>query len=272
MKLKAIVAAIAFVALPVSLHSEESNKAAWTDIRAATFQTRTIVEQAEGFITLDVPYRAEDDRRVPVSAKASFGDGRTVKSLTLIVDENPMPVSAVFRMDRPQERFGVTVDMRLNGPSVVRAVVEASDGQLYMAAVPVKTSGLGACAAPPVTGTQEALATLGEMEMHGAAAHGQSQILSRTAGAQVRLDMRHPQHSGMQMDQITLLYIPARYVERVEVWGGGEKYFTMEGSITLSENPGIAFDLPDGDKGAIRVRLTDTEEAIFERTFPLGGA
>jgi sulfur-oxidizing protein SoxY len=184
-----------------------------------------------------------------------------------------MPVSAVFTLDRPLASFGVSLNMRLNGPSNVRAIVEASDGRLYMTSTLVKTSGLGACAAPPVTNPAEALATLGNMELQGhRTIAADTTIKPKAMEGQVRIDLRHPQHSGMQMDQISLLYIPARYLKTLEVWGGSEKFFTMEGSISLSENPSIVFDLPDGDKGALKVRATDTENAIFERVFPLGGA
>ena len=240
----------------------ESNT--WVELRGDIFGDREI-EAAEGIVTLDVPYRAADDRRVPMSASASFDDGRTVTSLSLIIDENPVPVSAEFAMETPVQAFDTTVAMRLNGPSRVRAVVEASDGRLYMSEAFVKTSGLGACAAPPITGVEEALASLGEMDLKGTGA------LDRLKGNRATLDILHPQHSGMQMDQISLLYIPARYIETVEAWDDDGKLFTMTGSISLSEDPSIAFDLPEGSDG-VRVRITDTDEAVFEKRFALGGA
>ena len=247
----------------------------WADLKDEVYGERAIEKAAAGIVTLDVPYRAGDDRRVPISATARFDDGRTVKSLTLIIDENPMPISADFEMNAPLETFGTSVAMRLNGPSWVRAVVEASDGRLYMSESFVKTSGQGACAAPPITGVEEALASLGEMDLKGTGVSGSALDRIKAAGKgaskQATLEILHPQHSGMQMDQITLLHIPARYVETVEAWGGEDKLFTMTGSISLSEDPSIGFDLPGGVE-ALRVRITDTDEAVFEKRFPLGGA
>lgn len=248
----------------------------WADLKEEVYGERTIKKAAVGIVTLDVPYRAGDDRRVPISATAQFDDGRTIKSLTLIIDENPMPISADFEMNAPLEKFGTNVAMRLNGPSWVRAVVEASDGRLYMSESFVKTSGQGACAAPPITGVKEALASLGQMDLKGPRSSGNALDRIKAAGKetapqQATLEILHPQHSGMQMDQITLLHIPARYVETVEAWGGDDKLFTMTGSISLSEDPSIGFDLPDSVE-ALRVRITDTDEAVFEKRFPLGGA
>ena len=86
----------------------------------------------------------------------------------------------------------------------------------------------------------------------------------------MRLEIKHPSHSGMQMDQITLLYILARYVETVEVWADEDKLFTMTGSISLSEDPEIEFTYTKPAVQAMRVRMTDTEETVAEEVFPLG--
>jgi sulfur-oxidizing protein SoxY len=173
--------------------------------------------------------------------------------------------------------------MRINGPTPIRAVVEASDGTLYMTEGFVKTSGMGACAAPPVTGVEAALASLGKMKLMPAQAPKAKDSLvaslttpakpmssSKADAQRVRLEMKHPSHSGMQMDQITLLYILARYVETVEVWTDEDKLFTMTGSISLSEDPHLEFTYSAPSVETIKVRMTDTDETISEEVFPLG--
>ena len=42
----------------------------------------------------------------------------------------------------------------------------------------------------------------------------------------------------------------------------------MTGSISLSENPELTFDVP-ADASSLTVRMTDTENASFEKTFSL---
>jgi len=256
---------------------------AWDEIRAELYGERAILP-AEDVVTLSAPYRATDDREVPITATANFSDGRTVKSVSIIIDGNPMPVSAVFDLDAPEHTFAVSANMRINGPTPVRAVVEASDGALYMTEAYVKTSGLGACAAPPISGVDAALASLGEMTLRAKVLAGASESpimakLVKTAlpssanppePRNMRLEIKHPSHSGMQMDQITLLYILARYVETVEVWTDQDKLFTMTGSISLSEDPEIEFTYTAPEVKAIRVRMTDTEETVSEEVFPVG--
>jgi len=269
----------AFFVLPASIALGSD---AWDEIRPELFGERNI-ESAGNIVSLETPYRAKDDAEVPIVAKAEFLDGRTVRSLSIIIDDNPMPVSAVFDMEAPESEFGVLANMRINGPTPVRVVVEASDGSLYMTEKFVKTSGQGACAAPPISGVDAALASLGKMKLFPALEDEKSTSMvaaltqpspvvlsSKSEPKRVRLEMKHPSHSGMQMDQISLLYILARYVETVEVWTDEEKLFTMTGSISLSEDPELEFTYSTPGVENIRVRMTDTDETVSEMTFPLG--
>lgn len=240
---------------------------AWPSIRAELYGARA-VESAAGIVALAAPPRAGDDRAVPMRIDARLPFGAAIARMTLVIDENPMPVSAVVDFAEPTRAASFDFTMRLNGPSPVRAIVEADDGRLYMAETTVKTSGLGACAAPPVTDATAALATLGQMAL---AADADPLRARGEAGDRVRLSISHPSYSGMQMDQITLLYRPARFVETLEVWADETPLFTVTGSISLSENPQIAFDRPHAAQ-ALRVRLTDTDGAVFERRFGLGAS
>lgn len=274
--------AVPFVASIALFSAPALAESAWDEIRIELYGERAILP-AEDIVTLTAPYRAKDDREVPIVASASFADGRTVKSVSIIIDDNPMPVSAVFDLETPEQAFTVTANMRINGPTPVRIVAEASDGKLYMSEDFVKTSGLGACAAPPIKGMDAAMATLGNMTLEPKGvddAEPESLVASLTKAApsastrpepkNARLEIKHPSHSGMQMDQITLLYILARYVETVEVWTDEDKLFTMTGSISLSEDPEIEFSYSRPDVQNIRVRMTDTEDTVSEEVFPLG--
>ena len=40
--------------------------------------------------------------------------------------------------------------------------------------------------------------------------------------------IRHPNYTGMQMDQLTREYTPAKFVQEIEVKRGGELVFRMD--------------------------------------------
>jgi sulfur-oxidizing protein SoxY len=84
---------------------------------------------------------------------------------------------------------------------------------------------------------------------------------------QATLMIRHPNFNGMQMNQITRTYTPARYIEKVSVSYGESKIFDLTTDISLSTNPVIAFAfLPDG-KGPIKVVASDNSGGRWEQSF-----
>lgn len=185
-----------------------------------------------------------------------------------------MPVSAVFALKQPQPRFFFDTTLRINGPTPVHVVAEMTDGRLFVAEGFVKTSGQGACSAPPGTDPAEALATLGDMGL-SVSEDVPGSVADRLAGLAARLkrldvDISHPSHSGMQMDQITLLFIPMRYVERVEIDTDGGGYVEMTGSISLSENPQVSLSVP-GASRSVDVTMTDTDGTVSHAHRNLAG-
>lgn len=235
-----------------------SAEAAWPWIKGEAFGDRPIADGA-GRVALDAPARTEDDRAAPISVSASLPEGRAIARITLVIDENPSPVSAVIEPTTPVSALAFGVTFRMNGPSPVRAILEDDAGGLWMTETMVKTSGLGACAAPPGTDPAVALQTIGQMALAPAAGAPETLTLS----------VSHPSYSGLQMDQVTLLYRPARFIERLEAWADDRPLFALTGSISLSENPVFRFARPEG-ADALRVRVTDTDGDIFERRFALG--
>jgi sulfur-oxidizing protein SoxY len=145
----------------------------------------------------------------------------------------------------------------VNAYSFVRAVAETSDGELHMASRYVKAA--GGCSAPALKDQDESLAKLGEMRLRGLAAAGNG----KPGLLRAQLMIRHPNYSGLQMNQITRHYIPAKFVEHIVVTQGGELVFEMEGGISLSEDPVIGFDYKSNGAD-LRVRAKDTDGRAFE--------
>lgn len=243
----------------------------WDGIRKEVYGER-VIHSGIGKVHIEAPYRPEDLRAVPFSVDAKLGDGRTIKTVTFIVDENPSPVAAVFHMHQARDQARIAIKFRLNAQSQVRAVVEASDGTLYMAEQLVKfAGGQAACSAPPNGDPAEIAANMGKIKLASLAGAddakngAKSQIQQR-----VRLELSHPNHTGMVMDQITLLYTPLRIVSRLEVRQGGEALLDMDGSITLSQDPSIEFDFRRNGAENLDVVVRDTSGAEWKGSFPIG--
>ena len=169
--------------------------------------------------------------RIPASVAAN------VKSLTLVIDKNPAPVAATFTFGKAAgdgERM-LSTRVRIDMYSNVRAVIETGDGKLHMTTKFVKAS--GGCSAPAGKDMDEALANLGKMQIKTFAAAADRTPDTREAQVMIR----HPNYTGMQMDQLTREFTPAKFVQELEVKRGGELVFRMDSGISISENPNFRF-------------------------------
>jgi len=239
---------------------------AWDEIRTSLFADRVIAPAGEA-VQLSAPFRPLDQRAVPVEVEAKFSDGRSVRSLTLIVDENPSPVAARFDFDGKREHVHLATRLRLNAATDVRAIVEASDGQLYMADRHVRfAGGQAACSAPPMGSPEEIAATIGKMTLQVAGKHAAATQIEPRA----QLKIMHPNHTGMVLDQLTLLYVPLRILTDVEVRQGNERVFAMQGSITMAQDPVIEFDYRSNGADALHVEARDSDGARWVARFPIG--
>jgi sulfur-oxidizing protein SoxY len=234
----------------------------WPDLREALFDDRPIHDGA-GVISLEAPYRAYDAAIVPITMAAAFGQSeeRYIKSITLVVDENPAPVAAVFQLTPQSGTATISTRIRVNAYTNVRAIAETNDGALYMATKFVKAS--GGCSAPASKDADEGMARLGRMKLK------QSTPVTLGEPNQVQVLISHPNYSGLQMDQITRHYIPAHFVQDVRITYAGQTIMTVEGAISISEDPSFHFSYVPQGPGEFAVEVRDTEDAVFSRSWQI---
>ncbi|MDT8343276.1 MAG: quinoprotein dehydrogenase-associated SoxYZ-like carrier [Thermohalobaculum sp.] len=244
----------------------------WDALRFDIVGDREILD-GTGRLSLDAPYRAHDAAIVPVDIEAAPGWEARIVRLTLIVDENPAPVAAEFEIGPAMGRLDLSTRVRVNAYSNIRAIAETEDGALYMVGRYVKAS--GGCSAPALKDADAALAQVGQMKLRlfdeiAAAATAAAPISTPRREAQVMI--RHPNYSGLQMNQVTRLYIPAHFVDSLDVHLGDALVFRMTAGISISEDPAFRFAYDDNGAGAFRIHATDTDGAVFDRTLPAAGS
>jgi sulfur-oxidizing protein SoxY len=231
---------------------------AWDDLRGMLYGDRAVAD-APGMIEVAAPVRAHDAAVVPIEIAIRPPAGREVERFALIVDENPAPVAAEFEVgDALGHDIALSTRIRIDAYSNVRVVAELDDGTLHQTARFVKAS--GGCAAPALKDAEAALAAAGQMKVRvfeAAAAAREAQVM-----------VRHPNYSGFQIDQVSLMHIPAYYVDGMEVRQGDRLVFSMEGGISLSEDPSIRFRFEGTSDEPFTVRATDNSGAVFEGVFP----
>lgn len=240
----------------------------WPGLVQDIFNNRTMNDGA-GVIAIEMPYRAEDAAIVPVTLRTVLppGDNRRVLAITLVIDQNPAPMAARFELGQDSSVSEISTRVRVNNYTDVHAVAELSDGKLYVAKTYVKAS--GGCSAPAARNADEAKGKLGQMRFRQFAKTSEGPA---SGAREAQIMIGHPNNSGLQMDQVTQLYVPAFFVNELRVWQDDSLVLAMQGGISISEDPNIRFTyVPNGAK-RFRVEARDTEGHVFQNEWKADGS
>ena len=254
-----LLAAMPFGAGPIDAATPDSYDP-WPGLIQDIFNNRPVNDGAE-VIAIEMPYRAEDAAIVPVTLRVKLPptDGRRVVAITLVIDQNPAPMAARFELGQDSYVSEISTRVRVNSYTDVHAVAELSDGKLYMTKTFVKAS--GGCSAPAAKNGDEAKARLGQMRFRQFAKPSDG---PQSGAREAQIMIGHPNNSGLQMDQVTRLYVPAFFINELRIWQDDRLILAMQGGISISEDPNIRFSyVPNGAKH-VRVEAKDTESHVFQ--------
>jgi sulfur-oxidizing protein SoxY len=237
----------------------------WPGLVQDIFNNRPMNDGAD-VLAIEMPARAEDASLVPVTlrSKLSPADSRRIKTITLVIDKNPAPMAAKFTLGQDANVTAISTRVRVNNYTDVHAVAELTDGQLYVTKVYVKAS--GGCSAPAAKNPEEAKAHIGQMRYRQFAQAGDGPTSGAREG---QVMIGHPNNSGLQMDQLTQLYIPAFFIDELKLSQDGSLVLAMEGGISISEDPNIRFTyVPNGAKH-FEAEAKDTQGHVFQHEWPV---
>jgi len=260
-----VAVAVLFALLtPLNAKADEADEL-WRGLVQDLFNNR-VIKDGSNVIAIEMPARAEDAGIVPFTLRSKITEPDTlrIRSVALVIDHNPAPLAAKFEFGPKATVSAISGRVRVNSYTDVHAVAELSDGQLYMSKIFVKAS--GGCSAPALKNPDEARKQLGEMRYRQfAAATPPAPGHSREA----QIMIRHPNNSGLQMDQITQLYIPPFFINELRLWQDDELLLTMEGGISISEDPNFRLTYVWNGARQFRAEAKDTEHHVFTGEWPI---
>lgn len=248
-------AAILSGALPARAQDEPRRAERWADLRGLLFGDRPVTEAGEALV-LTAPYRALDAGAVPISIALAPALAPEIRSVSLIIDENPSPLAAVFRSGPAADPRLLSTRIRVDAYTFLRAVAETNDGRLLMTRQFIKAA--GGCSAPMSSNLQAARERMGRARF--TLPEGPP-TPERPAPVQVALS--HPNTSGLQIDQVTRLSIPAEFVRRLRVSYRGDMALEVESDISIAENPTFGFMLAGDPGGELLLEAEDNRERRF---------
>jgi sulfur-oxidizing protein SoxY len=259
---RASIALLASAASGPSFAWADETPDPWPSLKEQIFGDRGIGDGAD-VLTIDAPYRAEDAAVVPLTLHWVLPDEdrREVRAVTLVIDANPSPLAARFGIGEGSGVDRIATRVRVDDYTNFHAVVELSDGALLASRRYVKAA--GGCSAPALKVSGDTIAP-GTMRMREFAADP-----ARPGWREAQIMIRHPNYSGMQMDQVTRLYVPAHFIKSLRVQQGDALLFAVDAGISIAENPLFRFMYrPNGAK-EFRVEAEDSDGGTFRAVFPV---
>jgi sulfur-oxidizing protein SoxY len=250
-------AAALTLVLSLPMPSAEAKQDLWPTLKQQAFGDRAIA--TDGMVVLEMPDTAEDASLVPLTVRVPPHVRQDLKSLTLVIDNNPDPVIATLTFGPAAGNGGersFSTRVRIDTFSHVRAILETADGELHMASKFVAAA--GGCAAVMAKDLDSENEGLG-------------QIIVKTSPPALETNpiwsgqvmIKHPNANGMQRDIDTFGYIPARYVKEVTVKRGGDLVFKMDSTFSISANPNFRFTYGRGEDNDLDVTIVDTDQTVF---------
>lgn len=234
------------------------DEGAWNNVLKNKYFGDRAIEETTNLIELTAPYRAEDPALVPISVTAKIPQtpNNYIKTITLIIDNNPVPFAAAFHFTPESGKADIATRLRFNAYTNIRAIVETNDGKLSMAKSFVKAS--GGCSAPIGADLDAAMARLGKMKFK---LETDKLALKQTNPAQLLIS--HPNISGMQMDQISRMIKPAHFINQVKVSFNGKPVFSAETDIAESTDPNFRFNFVPDQAGELKAEIKDNTGKEF---------
>ena len=244
--------------LPSAEHDASSPE--WERLSEALFPGRAL-KQGQAVVQVAAPLRAAYGASVPVkvTSKLPQRPELNVRKLYLVVDKNPSPLAAVLDLTTEVGQADFETRLRVDEYSHVRVVSELSNGELHTDSRYVKTS--GGCSAPP---NRDALHLIGKTVLRVA---GELRIGQPTPAD---VTVVHPNDSGFELNQVTVMYIPPHFVRSIRVSYARRKVFDAELDFSVSENPTLRFHFVPLGPGELRAEVTDSKDGQFVGTLALG--
>lgn len=253
---KFITVSMTMALLTVPVYAETPTEPMWPILKEIHFEGKTIRENANDLLVIEAPKRAEDAAIVPITVKSLVAQSteKYIKNIHLIIDNNPEPYSANFKLSPALGLIDISTRMRVDQYTFVRAIAEMNDGSLHMVSRFVKAS--GGCSAPAGKDAAAALARLGKMQIR---------MRKPTIGEPVKAQVivSHPNYNGLQFDQKSRKYIDAHYVKNIRISYNDNNLISVDTGISVSEDPSIRFTFTPSSSGVLKADIKDSKEQTF---------
>ena len=234
---------------------EAQTSGAWQALRAHFYGSREIGAVDERLMSVVAPASTPDPTATPVTIRFGAPAAGNVRQVRVIIDHNPSPVAATMQLEPGVPIDEIELRLRIDRETSVRAIAELADGRLEMRSVWVNASG-GCSAAPGAAGG----GTLGDIRFRPSVDQ-----------KSLQMSIRHPNHSGFQIDPVSGDPIPPHFVSHIRVRAGEQTLLDADTGISLAENPTIRVASARKIAAPLTLEAVDSKQMTFKATWAGAG-
>jgi sulfur-oxidizing protein SoxY len=247
-----VLLALLFVARAAAAQSEPSPQVgAWEAIRTQLYGDREIGEVDENLMHIEAPANTPDAAATPVTLHFGAAAAGKISRVRVIIDNNPSPLAGTFTVAATTPIDELDLRLRIDRFTSVRAIAEMSDGSLEMRSTWVKAA--GGCSAPGSAA--------------GEGSPGEIRFRPSPDSKAMLVSIRHPNHSGFQIDPRSGDPIPPHYIHHVRLSAGGNIVLEADTGISMSENPSLRIVGVDALPAPLVFEAVDTKDAHFSASW-----
>jgi len=224
---------------------------AWEFLRPQFYGDREIGVVDEEFMRLEAPGNTPDPAATPLTLHFGKGAVGNIRQVRLIIDNNPSPIASTIDFEKGVPVDAIDLRVRIDRFTSARAIAETTDGRLEMRSTWINAS--GGCSAPPSAAVG---GKLGEIRFRPSA-----------DAKSLQVSIRHPNHSGFQIDPKTGDAIAPHYVSHIRLSAGGKTLIDVDAGISLSENPTLRIVGDRPFAAPLTLDAVDSKEGHFSATW-----
>ena len=265
-----IAGLICYLALTVSVISsanantiepDHSSIPEWLVIKDLMFGDREIKDGSKDVLALYLNTKLDDSSTVPIMVNALMDqtDEMFIKTLSLVIDRNPIPTAGVFQFNPEAGKVKLETRLRFEKFSFIRAIAETNSGELYMDQRWVQVA--GGCSAP--SGKNANDPQIGKMRFR------MDDHIRLKEPNLVQFQIKHPNESTLAAD-LEPGY-DARFINKVSVQYNGKSIMSGDINFSLSDNPIFKFYFAPQGGGVLSVRAEDTHDSVFTHSVDIEG-
>ncbi len=228
---------------------------AWPTLREAFFAGKTL-QESPAPVRLEVPPTAENPALVPVRMVA-IRPG--IKRVWLLVDANPVPMTATLSLLRDIPDFEFETRIRLEKSTRVRVVVEDVHGQYSMTSVEVRTPG-GGCGGGLDGDEAKLRAEAGRIKIRH---EPSAPSTTNPASGRWVLMIKHPMRTGFERTTQGY-YAKPWYIRQVQIAQGGQPLLNADLGVGISADPWITLPALSNLPAELRVSASDNEGNVYQ--------